>query len=282
MFTKDEASVEGIGARHATQSESLVEPIQVLLVEDNENCAAAFRQSLDPYDIDTSIATSAASARQFLIQLGVRFDAVLLDLPLPDGRGENLLSDIEALSKQPGIVILSDFLGEISPEATSYRAVIAPKTIAPSCLASILRHTANGYAECILKRFAKHFSLTPGEMKVLDHVATGSSPKETAAAIGCSTQAVYAHLKGIGVKTSCGCYQEVVAKLFQFSCHGLGRGICLDHDTRVPRSLDSRIAPTASNRAASPSNIQAGAAGTATVGGVGLTTKSRLTGAAAR
>jgi hypothetical protein len=58
-----------------------------------------------------------------------------------------------------------------------------------------------------------------------DRVVNGSSPKEIAAALGCSIQAVYAHLTGVGMKTKCVCYKEIVAKLFQFSCHGLGHAV---------------------------------------------------------
>ena len=225
MLTRDEVSVVDAGSPYAQQGEASPEFIEVLLVEDNPRCAAAFRSSLGQYGIDVAIATTLASARHFLHRLDCHLDAVLLDSRLPDGRGEALLPDIEALSKQPGIVILSDFLDEISPEAASYRAVLAPKTMAPSCLASILRRAARGYAKCTLDRFAKHFRLTLREVEVLDRVATGSSPKEAAAALGCSIQAVYAHLSRVGMKTKCGGYQEVVAKLFQFSCHGLGHAI---------------------------------------------------------
>ena len=105
----------------------------------------------------------------------------------------------------------------------SYRAVWAPGTTSPSALASILRKAAPGYARCTLERFAKHFRLTNKECEYLARVANGISPKQIAGEFGCSIQAVYAHLARLSTKTGCANYQEVIAKLFQFSCHGSGQ-----------------------------------------------------------
>jgi DNA-binding CsgD family transcriptional regulator len=58
----------------------------------------------------------------------------------------------------------------------------------------------------------------------LDRVANGISPKQIAVEFGCSMQAVYAKLARVSTKTGCANYPEVVARLFQFSCHGLGHG----------------------------------------------------------
>lgn len=198
--------------------------VRVLFVEDGKDCAAAFRRALEKYGIDIMVAGSLADARAFLMDLHKAIDVVLLDLHLPDGRGEDLLPDIEALFPQPGIVILSNFLDEVDPEVTAYRAVLTPKTIAPKRLACILSRAAKGYAKSTLARYAKHFRLSLRETEVLDYVASGASPKGAAVALDCSIQAVYAHLSRIDLKTGCESYQEVVAKLFLFSCHGLGRG----------------------------------------------------------
>jgi DNA-binding CsgD family transcriptional regulator len=139
---------------------------------------------------------------------------------LPDGRGEELLPDLDQLSRQPGLVIFSSFLDEIRPEATSYRPILVPKTIAPSSLAAIVRIAANGYAHHALSHFAKRFGLTNKETKILELVARGEKPKGIAQELDCSIQAVYAHLTKICVRTDCSSYQEAMAMLFQFACHG--------------------------------------------------------------
>jgi DNA-binding NarL/FixJ family response regulator len=196
--------------------------IHVLFVEDTGSCARAFKRALAAYGIDIVVAGDLSQARGLLRERGEQFDSVLLDLHLPDGRGEDLLAEIEALRRQPGIVILSDFLDEVRPEVTSYRAVLAPKTIAPSALAAILHQGAAGYAQDTLARFARNYGLSGRESEILGRVASGASPKQTAADLACSVQAVYVNLAGVCTKTGCSSYHEVVAKLFQFSCHGLG------------------------------------------------------------
>jgi DNA-binding NarL/FixJ family response regulator len=225
MVAKGEMVVEAVACDQPLPRKDPSVRISVLFVEDNQHCATAFRRVLGQYGFDLIIASTLASARKRLAQLGDDIDAVLLDLDLPDGRGEELLPLIETLSRQPGVVIFSDFLDEIKPEATSYRVVLTPKTIAPASLASILRRSARGYAQCTIERFGKHFGLTVREMETLDCMACGTSPKETAVTLVCSIQSVYAHLARICEKTSCTTYQEVVAMLFRYSCHGLGHAI---------------------------------------------------------
>lgn len=197
-------------------------PVRVLFIEDDRSCASAFKRALASFAIDCIVAETAAGARALMRAYGEGFDAVLLDLRLPDGRGEDLLPELEALPKQPGIIIFSDFLQEMRPEATSYRAIPCSKQVTPLVLASLLRVAAKGYAECTLNRFAMHFGLTSREHEVLERVSRGNGPKHVALDLGCSLQAIYAHLGKIGRKTGCSSYQEIIAKLFRFSCHGLG------------------------------------------------------------
>jgi DNA-binding NarL/FixJ family response regulator len=197
-------------------------PIRVLFVEDDQLCSRAFRRALAQYGVDCSVADTVSAARRLLRENGSCFDAVLLDLRLPDGRGEDLLSDIEGLSPQPGIVIFSDFLEDLRPEAASYRTVQSSKQIAPGLLATILRLAAKGYAHSTLARFSRQFGLSCKEADILNRVAGGTNPKQIALDIDCSIQAVYAHLLRIGKKTDCDGYHEVVAKLFRFACHSLG------------------------------------------------------------
>jgi DNA-binding NarL/FixJ family response regulator len=226
---QDQGTKVGGGSAQPRRNESvavenvLVRRLKVLFVEDDPSCAAAFRRALAQYQIDVAVAKDLSSARLLLRGLRTHLDAVLLDLDLPDGRGEDLLPEIDAISRQPGIVILSDFLDQIRPEAASYRPILVPKTITPASLAAVLRIAVGGYVQGTLVRFAKRFGLTRRESEILDRLAKGASPKEVALEFDCSMQAVYAHLGRVCTKTNCASYREVVAALFQFSCHGLGR-----------------------------------------------------------
>ncbi len=132
------------------------------------------------------------------------------------------MPEIEALPTQPGVIILTSGFDEVRPEATLYRAIWVSKSVQPPALAKIMRRVAKGCAHETLDRFAKHFRLTRKETRVLDLVASGVGPKQIAADLDCSAQAVYALLARASNKTASVSYQEVVAKLFQFSCHGLG------------------------------------------------------------
>ena len=108
------------------------------------------------------------------------------------------------------------------PDASLYRAIWVPKSVHPPALVAIMHRVARGCAHKTLNRFARRFGLTRKETRVLDLVASGVGPKQIAANLNCSSQAVYALLARASNKTESLSYQEVVAKLFQFSCHGLG------------------------------------------------------------
>ncbi len=199
--------------------------VRVLLVEDDWHYARVLRQALARYEVDLLPVPDLASARRLLNDAGASVDAVLLEPDLPDGRGEDLLGQIEALPNQPGIVVFSDASQELRTHAATYRVVWAPRFTRASTLAATLRLAARGYADDTLTRFAGYFRLTRKEAEVLDLVAKGISPKRIALEHAVSLQAVYANLARVSTKAECASYQEVIAKLFRFSCHGLGHGI---------------------------------------------------------
>lgn len=213
-------------ARIATETretnESFDATVRVLFVEDDQFSSRAVKGALAQFGIECTVADTVSGARRLLNQFGNHYNAVLLDLILPDGRGEDLLPDIEAITPQPGIVIFSDFLEDLRPEAASYRTAQSTKQVAPDFLATILRLAARGYAHSTLSRFAKRFGLSSKEADILKRIAAGTHPKQIALDLGCSIQAIHTHLRGIGKKTNCDGYHEVVAKLFRFACQSLG------------------------------------------------------------
>jgi DNA-binding CsgD family transcriptional regulator len=223
MLTRDVVQGAGIGAHKAVDGCDATSRFRVLLVEGDCPYASTCTQALAPHGIDSVVVDCLASARRLLREPGMGIQAVLIALHLPDGRGEELLPDIEALSNQPGVVLFSNCLEQIRPEATLYRTVLVTKSIAPAALARILRLAASGYASSTIKRFARYFRLTPRESEILVRLAAGTAPKEIARACGCSIQAVYAHLSRVGRKVHATGHYQIVAKLFQFSCHSLGR-----------------------------------------------------------
>jgi DNA-binding NarL/FixJ family response regulator len=199
-----------------------VAPLNALLVEDDEAWSYGIRRALLSCGISVQVVHDVSGARHCLRMSGEPVDIVLLNPVLWNGRGDELLTEIEALPRQPGVVILTNLVEEIGVYSSSYRLLLVSKKVEPRKLASIMRRAARGSAQETIERFAKRFRLTRRETEVLDGIASGVAPKEMAMSLGCSTQAIYALLGKISVKTHCATYQTVVAKLFQFSCHGLG------------------------------------------------------------
>jgi DNA-binding NarL/FixJ family response regulator len=196
--------------------------LSALLVDHDEAWQAKLGRTLVAHGIVLHVAANVSRARRFLQSANHPVDVVLINPVLSDGRGEDLLAEIEALPRQPGVVILTSCADEKRWEAASYRAIWVPKGAEPEALARIMRRAARGYAQDTLYRFARRFRLTRKEARVLDGIASGVGPKQIALSLGCSAQAIYALLAKVSTKTKCSSYQEVVAKLFLFSCHGLG------------------------------------------------------------
>jgi DNA-binding NarL/FixJ family response regulator len=207
--------------------------MSVLFLEEDQPFATAFKRELSRYAVDVTIAGSLSLGRDLLAKMGASLDAILFDLSWRNGRVEDLLPDIDALPRQSAIVILADPHDPIRPLMVCYRPIFVPKTIAPESLIGILTATVDGYVQYTILRFARRFALSSKQLQILNSLAMGLSPKEVALGSNRSTQAVYAHMGRICAKSGCKNYQEVVALLFRFACHGLG------HPTENDKSADA-------------------------------------------
>lgn len=74
--------------------------MRILVVEDNEGIAAGLRANLTQRGYAVDICTSVADAWHALGT--ARFDAVLLDLGLPDGDGSDIVRRLRAVRHRPG------------------------------------------------------------------------------------------------------------------------------------------------------------------------------------
>ena len=82
--------------------------IKVLLVEDNDFDAHLTQDILAEWSIEQFAVTHVARLSEALARLGKeRFDAVLLDLSLPDGYGLTTLRQVQAASPTIPIIVLS-------------------------------------------------------------------------------------------------------------------------------------------------------------------------------
>lgn len=194
----------------------------ILVVEGRYPPPPSLGESLLRQGFAVLVASNLLRARQILMDPEIRVDVVLFDRNLPDGTAEDLLSELEALPRQLGVVILADGADEFCAEALELRAVIVPVATPPRVLGGILKVAADGYVRTTVKRFGRRYKLSKRETELLMRVTEGARPKAIAAEMRCSLQAVYARLARICTRTACESYPEVVAKMFQFSCHGLG------------------------------------------------------------
>lgn len=83
----------------------------LLIVEDNPGDTLLIEEYLREYihDPDLQFATSFRQARELLLRQGSEYDLILLDLTLPDLRGEELIKEILTLSGQAPVVVLTGY-----------------------------------------------------------------------------------------------------------------------------------------------------------------------------
>lgn len=197
--------------------------LQVLLVEDDAYAARTIERAFAAEGVEVTVARTLREATTALHRNPSRYHAVLLDLRLPDGRGEALLPAIESCSPQPAVLITSAFLPELDAGALEYRPAAVAKPVTPSVLLRMVRVVAQGYERPVIRRFVTRFGLSKREAEVLGLVAGGLKPKEISERLSCSEKTVYSHLSQACAKAQCGDYHALVARLFQFSCQCRGR-----------------------------------------------------------
>ena len=94
--------------------------LKVLLVDDNEAIRFGFAQYLEREQISVHEAGSLASARDLVSKQ--QFDALILDLDLPDGDGMDLLADIKASNPDLPILIVTGSARKTAVECMSLGA----------------------------------------------------------------------------------------------------------------------------------------------------------------
>jgi two-component system, chemotaxis family, CheB/CheR fusion protein len=102
---------------------------RILVVEDDLDGQALMTTLLGHLDIPVDVANDVAEAEQFLFESGTDYQAVIIDLALPDKDGWQLLAEIQA----------------------------NPRTEALSCLAVTAFHTSKLREDAILAGFKAYF-----------------------------------------------------------------------------------------------------------------------------
>lgn len=210
------------GESFLSKTDGYQRAIRALLVDGDREAREDILRDLSLDGVEVRALDSLAAARSFLAAYAREIDVVILDLELPDGRGESLLPYTEACSRQPAVIVMSRFLTDLRPEALQYRPIAVAKPISTKSLARIVRTAVDGYRWPLIRRFLERFSLSRREMEAIVMVAHGFKPKECAVRMGCSAKTVYAHLAEVCKKTRHRDYHEVVGEFVAFTCQALG------------------------------------------------------------
>jgi len=114
-------------------------PLTVLIVEDDANLRAALAALVTREGVVAQVAATLERARRRLAEAS--FDAVLVDLTLPDGSGLDLLGDPEAQGAPEYIVVTGDGTAETAVQALKRGALdYLTKPVDRARLRSVLAH----------------------------------------------------------------------------------------------------------------------------------------------
>jgi len=196
--------------------------IRLLLVDDHASSREPLAMLLDD-EPDLSVigrAETLAGARELLAG-GLQVDVTVLDLGLPDGPGEDLVSPLLATNPRSAVLVLTSFsdrdrlaravgagaagvLNKSSEVATILDAIRrlhrGERLVAPDEAAAALRLTQTSGLD--RQREADLLaSLTPREREILEVLAEGLADKEIAARLSVSIATVRTHVNAILAKT---------------------------------------------------------------------------------
>ena len=89
--------------------------VKTLVVEDSATLCAIYAQYLDGSGLEVNSVETLSAARESLAKADVQM--VLLDIELPDGNGLDLIDDLQRLSPQPAVVMMTGHGADYAEEA---------------------------------------------------------------------------------------------------------------------------------------------------------------------
>lgn len=153
-------------------------PIHVLVIEDNMGDYLLIKDYLEEQVETLSIkhVTKYVDAITVLTNTQNKFDVVLLDLTLPDNRGDNLIQDIVALCPESPVIVITGFgdvefgIKSLSLKASDYliKDDINSSSLYKSIKYNIERKKTNYLLEESEKKYSNLFQLSPQPMWLFD------------------------------------------------------------------------------------------------------------------
>jgi DNA-binding NarL/FixJ family response regulator len=195
----------------------------ILIVEDNEFLARAYRRALRRRVAQARIAVEASRAAGLAAleqarAAGESFDLVILDRSLPDGDGCDLIEPARALSPRPVVTVVTAFL-EVDDQGPIIAAGAIPvrKPFSdPAALLGLLGdHEPRSIAD-VVRLFAQTRGLTVVQERVLAGAASGRRSDDVAADLGLAPATVATHWRNIFDRTGRRSQALVLAELLEF------------------------------------------------------------------
>jgi two-component system, OmpR family, phosphate regulon response regulator OmpR len=113
---------------------------RVLLIEDDPDFRAMIEPDFHQHGLELSVASSLGAAR-LLIENANEFDAVVVDLVLPDGNGLDLIARMREFPRRPPVIVISQYLPDYLNQMMSFYPevkLIVAKPIESQYLAAIV------------------------------------------------------------------------------------------------------------------------------------------------
>lgn len=169
---------------------------RVLIVEAEPGLSQALRARLGeapPLVVAGSLAEALAASRQ------CAWDAVLVDVRLPDGSGLELLAPIRERNPAAFLVVMAEESLESSSERLFvHRAMVVPKPVPPRLVEVVASWVwALEPAIAQLSSRLTALGLTPRETELFLELATGTTAEITALRFGISPRTVRAHCRRV-------------------------------------------------------------------------------------
>jgi DNA-binding NarL/FixJ family response regulator len=188
--------------------------LRVVVVDDHQLFRAGVRAELAETCVVVGEAATPAAAVAVISE--TKPDVVLLDVHLPDGGGEAVLTGLQETESPPPVLALSvsDAAEDVVPMIRAGALGYVTKTIETSELVHALRTVAAGdayfsprLAAFVLQAFSDKAppqasapgleDLTPREREVLHHLARGYAYKQIGARLGISARTVESHVGAV-------------------------------------------------------------------------------------